>query len=317
MKTSFASLSLLCVAGVVLLAPCLGVLAQEGLSNVPTKTIVGDLLMIDRDLYIVRGSHGEIQIEATPHTEIAEAFQFGDRIKASVLMNNQALTIERAGPDDVPGVDENPSPPATTNAANVGKNDAVAAVASAPPRRPTGKTIVGDLLMIDRDLYIVRGSRGEIQIEATPHTEIAEVFQFGDRIKASVLMNNQALTIERAGPDDVPGVVVHGARPSPPPPPSVPDEVQAADKPVADDVSSRTDATAVSASGVGHDDETKVVEGQLLMVDGDFYVIRGERGEIRIERTPDTRMTETFTFGDFIRATMTPTDRALAIERLR
>ena len=315
MKTSFAWLSLLCAAGVALLAPCSGVFAQEGLSNVPTKTIVGDLLMIDRDLYIVRGDLGEIQIEATPQTEIAEAFQFGDRIKASVFMNNKALTIERAGPDDVPGVAENQWPPATTNAANTGKEDAVAEAVSAPPRRPMGKTIVGDMLMIDRDLYIVRGDLGEIQIEATPQTEIAETFQFGDRIKAFVLMNNKALTIERAGPDDVPGVVIHGARPSSP---SVPDEAQAADKPVAD-VSSRAEATAASASvsGVGYDDETKVVEGQILMVDGDFYVMRGERGEIRIERTPDTRMTETFAFGDFIRATVTPTDQALAIERLR
>ena len=71
------------------------------------------------------------------------------------------------------------------------------------------KTIIGDLLEIDRDLYIVRGERGEIQIEATYKTDVTEEFKFGDRIKALVLMNNKALKIERAGPNDVPGVVVH------------------------------------------------------------------------------------------------------------
>ena len=74
---------------------------------------------------------------------------------------------------------------------------------------PSTKTIVGDLLDIDRDLYIVRGERGEIQIEATYKTDVTEEFKFGDRIKALVLMNNKALKIERAGPNDVPGVVVH------------------------------------------------------------------------------------------------------------
>ena len=74
---------------------------------------------------------------------------------------------------------------------------------------PSTKTIIGDLLEIDRDLYIVRGERGEIQIEATYKTDITEEFGFGDRIKALVLMNNKALKIERAGPNDVPGVVVH------------------------------------------------------------------------------------------------------------
>ena len=55
----------------------------------------------------------------------------------------------------------------------------------------------------------MRGERGEIQIEATYKTDVTEEFKFGDRIKALVLMNNKALKIERAGPNDVPGVVVH------------------------------------------------------------------------------------------------------------
>jgi len=79
------------------------------------------------------------------------------------------------------------------------------------------KTIVGDLLEIDPDLYIVRGKRGEIQIEATYKTEVTEEFEFGDRIKALVLMNNRALKIERAGPNDVLGVTTLQVAPAPVP----------------------------------------------------------------------------------------------------
>ncbi len=172
------------------------------------------------------------------------------------------------------------------------------------------RTIVGDLLMLDRDFYIVRGDRGEMQIEVTPQTDIAETFQSGDRIKADVLPNNKALAITRAGPDDVPGVMVHGASPSPG---SAPDKANAVDKSVADVT---LQGSMLSSSEVKRADGTRIVEGQILMVDGDFYVLRGERGEIRVERGPDTRMTETFKFGDFIKATVTQTDRALVIERL-
>ncbi len=344
MNTSLARWSLCCAVGAVLLAPYTGAVAQSPPAT-PARTIVGDLLMIDREFYIVRSDLGEIQIEATPQTKMAKGIRFGDRIKASVLANNKALTIERAGPDDVPGVVDYRAPhdsmpavapvapaaapaPGASGAADAGKamagagggKTALPAASSVPPKRPTGKTIVGDLLMIDREFYIVRSDLGEIQIEATPQTKMAKGIRFGDRIKASVLMNNKALTIERAGPDDVPGVVVHGA--SRTAPRAVPEAAgamkapEAADTPVAG--ASRDDVPAMPAASVaGHDDETKVVEGQVLMVDGDFYVIRGERGEIRVERTPDTRMTETFKFGDFIKATVTPTDRALVIERLR
>ena len=260
----------------------------------PTKTIVGDLLDIDRDLYIVRGERGEIQIEATYKTEVTEEFEYGDRIKALVLMNNKALKIERAGPDDVPGVVENKA--ATAKAPVLPKEGGDKAAASAPPQQPDRKTIVGDLLDVDRDLYIVRGERGEIQIEATYKTEMTEEFQFGDRIKALVLMNNKALKIERAGPDDVSGVVEHVASSSS----------------GADQAPAKAAGEPAGAQG----DDTKVVEGQVLMVDGDFYVLRGELGEIRVERTPKTKMTEEFKFGDFIKAIVKPNDQALTIERL-
>ncbi len=213
MKTSSAWLSLLCAVCALLLPPAQrpGVFALENPPTVPTRTIVGDLLMIDRDLYVVRGDHGEIHIEAAPDTTIAEAFQFGDRIKALTLMNNKALTIERAAPGDAPGVVDNQPETGPVPAAAAPGAEKKADAPPAPPKRPARKTIVGDLLMIDRDLYVVRGDRGEIHIEAAPDTTIAEAFQFGDRIKALTLMNNKALTIERAAPGDAPGVVTHGA----------------------------------------------------------------------------------------------------------
>ncbi len=306
MKRAVAVVKMLSAVCVVLLVQSPNVLAQDGASNQPTKTIVGDLLDIDRDLYIVRGERGEIQIEATYKTEVTEEFEYGDRIKALVLMNNKALKIERAGPDDVPGVVENKA--ATAKASAAPKEGEDRAVSSAPPKRPDRKTIVADLLDVDRDFYIVRGELGEIQIEATHKTEITEEFGYGDRIKALVLMNNKALKIERAGPDDVLGVVVHGASSS-----SGADQApaKAAGKPGGDGGGQAAYSPAWAQSY-----DTKVVEGQVLMVDGDFYVLRGERGEIRVERTPKTKMTEEFKFGDFIKAIVKPNDQALTIERL-
>ena len=205
MKGSVAVVKLLCAVCAVLLVQGQSLLAQEGASTQPTKTIVADLLDVDRDFYIVRGDRGEIQIEATHKTEITEEFQYGDRIKALVLMNNKALKIERAGPDDVTGVTENvPAPAQAPEPQQAATGEAPAPVAQ--PKQPESKTIVADLLDVDRDFYIVRGDRGEIQIEATHKTEITEEFGYGDRIKAKVLMNNKALKIERAGPDDEPGV---------------------------------------------------------------------------------------------------------------
>ena len=306
MKGAVAVVKMLSAVCVLLLVHGQSVLAQKGASTEPTKTIVADLLDIDRDLYIVRGERGEIQIEATYKTEVTEEFEYGDRIKALVLMNNKALKIERAGPDDVPGVVENKA--ATAKAPATPKEGGDKAAASAPPQQPDRKTIVGDLLDVDRDLYIVRGERGEIQIEATHKTEITEEFQFGDRIKALVLMNNKALKIERAGPDDVSGVVEHVASSS-----SGADQApaKAAGKPGGDGGAQAANSPAGAQSG-----DTKVVEGQVLMVDGDFYVLRGELGEIRVERTPKTKMTEEFKFGDFIKAIVKPNDQALTIERL-
>ena len=306
MKTSVVLLAVLSAAWVILLVQNPSMSAQDGTSSQPTKTIIGDLLDVDRDLYIVRSERGEIHVEATHTTEVTEEFTYGDRIKAVVLMNNKALKIERAGPDDVPGVMDNQPVAAKTPDARR-ENNGQTAEPSVQPKQPESKTIVGDLLEIDRDLYIVRGERGEIHVEATHTTEVTEEFTYGDRIKAVVLMNNKALKIERAGPDDVPGVTVHDVAASP-----NPDQGQ--DQASSSGGESTTQDVAPSTAGQG--DEPRVVEGQVLMVDGDFYVLRGELGEIRVERTAETKMTEDVQFGDFIKATVTPNDQALTIERL-
>ena len=59
----------------------------------------------------------------------------------------------------------------------------------------------------------------------------------------------------------------------------------------------------------------RMIVADLLMVDGDFYVVRSERGEIRIEATPDTKITEKFDFGDRIKAKVFPNDKAMSIVR--
>ncbi len=297
MKGSVAVVKLLGAVCAILLVQGQSLLAQEGASTQPTKTIVADLLDVDRDFYIVRGERGEIQIEATHKTEITEEFGYGDRIKALVLMNNKALKIERAGPDDVAGVTENvPAPAPAPESEQAAKGEAPAPVAH--PKHPESKTIVADLLDVDRDFYIVRGERGEIQIEATHKTEITEEFGYGDRIKALVLMNNKALKIERAGPDDVAGVTENVLAPAPAPEPE-----QAA----------KGEAPAPVAQP--KQPESKTIVADLLDVDRDFYIVRGERGEIQIEATHKTEITEEFGYGDRIKAKVLMNNKALKIER--
>ena len=297
MKGFVAVGKLLVVVCVLLVVQGQLLLAQEGASTQPTKTIVADLLDVDRDFYIVRGEYGEIQIEATHKTEITEEFGYGDRIKALVLMNNKALKIERAGPDDVTGVMENVSVAAQApELQQAAKGEAPAPAAQ--PKQPESKTIVADLLDVDRDFYIVRGEYGEIQIEATHKTEITEEFGYGDRIKALVLMNNKALKIERAGPDDVTGVMENVSVAAQAP------ELQQAAK-------GEAPAPAVQSK----QPESKTIVGDLLDVDRDFYIVRGERGEIQIEATHKTEITEEFGYGDRIKAKVLMNNKALKIER--
>ena len=71
-----------------------------------TRTIVAEILMIDGDFYVVRGERGEIRIEVTPDTKLSEDFKFGDKIKAKVLATDEAISVERAQPDEPIGITE-------------------------------------------------------------------------------------------------------------------------------------------------------------------------------------------------------------------
>ena len=77
-----------------------------------------------------------------------------------------------------------------------------------PGGEPGARTIIADILMVDGDFYIVRGNRGEIQIEVTPDTKLTEQFKFGDRIKAVVRPNDTAISVERAPEGEEVGVFV-------------------------------------------------------------------------------------------------------------
>ncbi len=180
------------------------------------RVIIADLLMVDGDFYIVRSEHGEIQIEITPKTQLSEDFKFGDRIKARVTPTDKALSVVRAGKDEQTGIQEEsapiasstPTPPVPTTPATTQTPSPSEKESSEPivESTPTIRTIVADVLMVDGDFFIVRGERGEIQIEVTPNTTLSESFDYGDRIKATVLPNDKALTIERAGPNDPIGI---------------------------------------------------------------------------------------------------------------
>ncbi|MDT3779896.1 hypothetical protein PJI16_20250 [Nitrospira sp. MA-1] len=174
------------------------------------RIIIADILMVDKNFYIIRSDYGEIQIEVTPQTKLSESFEFGDRIKARVTPQDKALSIVRATPDESPGIRlEEGLLPSTPTAPSIviapesesipSKNDTSTPAPKTPPKF---RTVVAEVLMIDENMYIVRGDRGEIRIEVTPQTSISESFKFGDRIKAKILPNDIALTIERAKPDE-------------------------------------------------------------------------------------------------------------------
>ena len=195
--------------------------AQPSPTSTPaTRTIVAEILMIDGDFYVVRGERGEIRIEVTPDTKLSEPFQFGDRIKAVVLPNDTAISIERAGEGDTLGITtQQPAPvpaaPSTEVQEPVGRPQSGSPSdldETAPPPfkgavGPTMRIIVADILMVDGDFYVVRSESGEIRIEVTPDTKLEETFKFGDRIKAHVLPNDKAISVQRANPDDPIGVV--------------------------------------------------------------------------------------------------------------
>jgi len=186
------------------------------------RIIIADLLMVDGSFYIVRTEYGEIQIEITPKTALSEDFQFGDKIKARVTPTDKALSVIRAGKDEPAGIHDEAAPPVaampvqpvlpTVPLVQVPSpsNTPIVAEAKTPKKPmktpPSTRTIVADVLMVDGDFYIVRGEKGEIRIEVTPKTAVSGSFDYGDRIKAKVLPNDKALTIERASPNDPVGI---------------------------------------------------------------------------------------------------------------
>jgi len=291
-------------------------IAEDNLQTVSspkTRTIVADLLMVDGDLYIVRGERGEIQIEVTPDTKLSEKFGFGDRIKAILLPNDVAQIITRAAPDEPVGLTSNeaPEPPPTRSPATESKETAeTVPISVSPPSHnmPKVRVIVADLLMVDGSFYIVRREEyGEIQIEITPETELSENFKFGDKIKARVTSTDKALSVVRAGKDEPTGIQEEAA----PPAPTIP---------ISPVPSTRTTTPTPSKQETPEPPapeipSTRIIVADVLMVDGDFYIVRGERGEIRIEVTPKTRISESFDYGDRIKAEVLHNDKALTIER--
>lgn len=285
-------------------------LAEEEIQVVSaqkTRTIVADVLMVDGDFYIVRGDGGEIQIEVTPETKLSEEFTFGDRIKAIVLPNDVALTITRAASDEPLGItsqeQDERSPSSSTEATKVTETPPPPAFRHSL-ESPGIRVIIADLLMVDENFYIVRSQYGEIQIEITPDTQLSEDFTFGDRIKARVTPTDKALSVVRAGKDEPTGIqdeaapiASHTPTPSALSAPITPPEENPSE-PVGPETPS-----------------TRTIVADVLMVDGDFYIVRGDRGEIQIEVTPHTTISESFEYGDRIKATVLPNDKALTIER--
>ena len=270
--------------------------------------------MIDGAFYVVRGERGEIRIEVTQDTKLSETFKFGDRIKAILLPNDEALSITKAQAGEPIGtISGGSTSPPTSPAPSANPSTAAP---EPPPSIPSSakesdvRIIIADLLMVDRNLYIIRSDYGEIQIEVTPQTQLSETFKFGDRIKARVTPDDKALSIVRANPGESPGIRVEEAKRSstlatPPVPPAPTSESTPLNK-------DKPDTAPPKESS-----KIRTVVAEILMVDGVFYVVRGDRREIRIEVTPKTNVSESFKFGDKIKAKILPNDTAVSIERAK
>ena len=287
--------------------------SQESSGGGPgTRTIIADILMVDGDFYIVRGDRGEIQIEVTPDTKLTEQFKFGDRIKAVVRPNDTAISVERAKEGDEIGVYVQ-KPKAPTKAAKkpdkkaTGSDSTDKPAKAKAPEKPKTRIVVADILMVDGDFYIVRTEYGEIQIEVTADTKLEADFKFGDRIKARILSNDRALSIQRAKPEDPVGVITER-------PDTTLEKVGIPDS-ESKNTAAKEKPAAPKVQGQAYAPGTRIIVAEVLMVDGDFYIVRSEFGEIQIEVTPDTKHKEAFEFGDKIKAVVLPNDRALSVER--
>jgi hypothetical protein len=285
----------------------------QAISSPKTRTVVADLLEVEGDFHIVRGERGEIRIEVTPDTQVSEEFTFGDRIKAILLPNDVAQSITRAAPNEPIGITTNePSePPPTPTSTETSQTSEEDLDTTSPLYKayqvPKVRVIIADILMVDGSFYIIRSELGEIQIEITPETKISEDFKFGDTIKARVTSTDKALSVVRAGKDEPKGIydeagpLTSSTPKSPVPTPQITKETPQKEK---------TPEPLVESTP-----SIRTIVADVLMVDGDFYIVRGERGEIQIEVTPKTKISETFDYGDRIKAEVLKNDKALSIER--
>lgn len=285
----------------------------QTVSSPKTRTVVADVLDVEGNFHIVRGKRGEIRIEVTADTQITENFTFGDRIKAILLPNDVALMITRAAPDEPIGITSNepleatPPPLAPTTKTSQPSETTPASVT--PPSNKVSKVriIIANILMVDGSFYIVRSEYGEIQIEITSETELSEDFKFGDKIKARVTSTDKALSVVRAGKDEPTGIQDETAPPAP--------SISISPVPIPPTKISPTPEQKTPEPPVESTHSIRMIVADILMVDGDFYIVRGERGEIRIEVTPKTTVSESFDYGDRIKAEVLPNDKALTIER--
>ena len=161
---------------------------------------------------------------------------------------------------------------------------------SGVPKEVKTRTIIAELLEIEGEYYIARGERGEIRIQVDDQSKIAEEFTFGDRIKAVVLPNDVALSIVRAQSDEPFGIVENSPSPTAPSSQPAQETASAASKSPAEE--SKPEPLTIAK-------KIRVITADLLMVDGSFYIVRSEHGEIQIEITPETELSEEFKFGDF------------------
>ncbi|GJL55841.1 MAG: hypothetical protein NPIRA02_29730 [Nitrospirales bacterium] len=280
------------------------------------RTVVAEVLMTEGDFLIVRGELGEIRIVVKPDTTMSESFDFGDRIKAVIRPDDSAISIVRAGPDEPIGITaEAPASPAAPAQSTTPSGMPESAAHPAPAQsdeppvliEPADRIIVADILMVDGDFYVVRSEYGEVRIEVTPDTKMTETFKFGDRIKAKILPNDKAVYVKRAQPDDPLGFQ------APAPSPASPSSSAQAAPPAAMPQSADTPVESSGSYPTG----TRKVVAEVLMLDGDFIIVRGERGEIRIEVTDTTNPNESVQFGDKVRAILLPNDRAVSVEKAR
>ena len=315
---SFSRIAAISIAVVVLCGGLNSLLfAEDDLqasASSKTRTIVADVLDVEGDFHIVRGERGEIRIEVTPDTQVSEEFAYGDRIKAIVLPNDVAQIITRAAPDEPIGVTTNePSePPPTPTTREKSQTPEENLDETSPLYKafqvPKVRIIIADILMVDGSFYVIRSEHGEIQIEITEKTKLTEDFKFGDRIKARVTPADRALSVVRAGKDEPTGIHAEAA-PSDLSTPTASDPTPQTKTPNLSEQKNSEEPPVESTPSV------RTIVADVLMVDGDFYIVRGERGEIQIEATPKTTISESFDYGDRIKATVLPNDKALTIQR--